>query len=481
MPRRASAPTSACHGFDTLALVAIAFAAYAALRQDAVHHVDSNALVRALAMPSASHAHFGVMWILHAVRGCCGDSGPVYHAILTASSLSAAVAVGIAHRALLVCGIPRAESFLAGLGTAATLGWSHFATVVEIHSFCLPPAALFWWALAMQRRNPGWQRAAATGLASGIAAAIHYSCIVLPLMGVAILSLTARRIPGSRKALAMEAVVVLAAHAATFFVLQAIDAAVLGTADNSETVSWLTGRFQTIPDVETIVATAWHEWLLPFAPWSFGFLVAALVPALRTATWAASAAWLGYLIVDLVVLQGWKERGAYALPMAIPTVALCAASWSRRWLLAGIVVSAGLSVWNHFQQDHARLPTPEFGLAVQQYRERHPNTLFVLGGCRELDSVLVYCAPTAHHSIFEHPFTSWLSPTLDDGTAIQQFLSWTKTATDGDASVIFSVDAVRTLESIPRGKLLLEQCAAHCKSEITRAGALEGLLVVGMR
>lgn len=481
MLQRALHRVPLCHGFDSLALVAIAFAAYAALHQDAVYHIDSNALVRALAMPSPSHAHFGVLWILHAVHACCGDSSPVYQPILTASSASAALAVGIGHRALLACGIARSESFLAGLGIATTLGWSNFATVVEIHAFCLPPASLFWWSLAAQLRKTGWQHAAATGLASGVASSIHYSCSVLPLMGIATLALMSRRSSGSQRPLGPESLALLAAHAATFFGLQAVDAAVLGTADNSETVSWLTSRFESVPDLGTVVATAWHEWLLPFAPWSLGFLVAARHRGLRAATWTASAAWLGYLVVDLVVLQGWKERGAYALPMAIPTVALCAASWPRRWLLAGIVVGASLSVWNHCQQDPARLPTPEFGLAVQQYREHHPKTLFVLGGCSELDSVLVHCAPTAHHSIFEHPFTTWLSSALDDGTAIRQFLAWTRTATAGDASVFFSADAVRTLESIPRGKLLLEQCTAHCDSAVTRAGALEGLLVSGMR
>lgn len=462
---------------DTLWLTLALGCVYTCLHQDAVHHIDTNAMVRSLALPCSAYAHFGHRWVLHGVHALSDGSAPIYGNLLALSVLAAALAAGVSHRACLACGLDRTRAILATLGAGLTLAWVHFATVVEIHAVFLLPVSLMWWFLARFARNPSFTGATLVGLASGIAMTVHYSGVVLPLLVfLGFCAMPSMRRVGLRNAAALWSWAA-AVHAAAFCLLYCMDRSFFGTVDSHLTMSFLQQMLGQEPTLSGALAITWWEWLHPFAPWSLGFLVAWRLPGLRLAVIATLLGWLGFLGADMLILHGWYERGAYALPMVVPAACLCAASWQRRWMVVGIAVALALSISNYRGQDPARIPSPDFGQALDSWHRESPGSEFLLGSYAELDSVLVHGSPIPHYAVYEWPFVRWCSIVVADATVRGQLLARVERAHENGGCLVFSKDALAFFQSLPRNERLLSDLEPRYTLESLDHGAFRGLAV----
>lgn len=79
-------PTGNCFG-DTFWLTLLAALAYFLLQQRAIHHVDANAMVRALALPRyiSGYAHFGYRAVLGFLYALSDHDAPIHGTLLALS------------------------------------------------------------------------------------------------------------------------------------------------------------------------------------------------------------------------------------------------------------------------------------------------------------------------------------------------------------------------------------------------------------
>lgn len=465
---------------DTACMTLLAGAAYLLLLQKAIHHVDANAMVRALALPDyiLGYAHFGYRAITELVYALSGPEQPIHGTLQALSAIGAALAVGASHRAALAGGLGRAQAILAAGGAGTVLSWVHFATVLEIHAVFLLPASCTWWALARFCQVPGFGRITLVGVASALATAIHYSGILLPLLGL--LGLWVADVPrrfGVRRTLLAWGLWCVV-HIALFWGLHDLVFAFSGMVSDQATAGFLRDRFATFDGSPGGIATVvYYEVLRPFAPWSVAFLLAWIRPALRRAVVALLIGWLGFVAVDIVTLCGAFEVGAYALPMALPTVALCAVAWRHSWMLLAVATSLLCSIGSHFQQDPLRIPAPGFGQGLHAWHQRNPGALFLLGGYPELDSVLVYAPPTPHHAIFEAEFVRWLQPATSDATVRAELTERADKAAAAGGCLVFSALARSMFELLPRNRTLFEELGRSFLLEPVEQGEFRGIAI----
>ena len=470
------------HWPDTLLVTCVVGLAYACLRQDAVHHLDMHGVVRSVAAPpgeGARYAHFGYQWLALLLHWLLGPDAPLYRPLQWCSVIGAALAVGAGHRASLAIGLDRVRALLAAAGAGATLTALHFATVAEIHAVFWLPVNLMFWALAAFVRTPRAGAAALVGVLSAVAAAVHSSGHVLP--GLLLLALLAARAPsmhGWRRVAAWWGLMLLA-HAGGSAVLLACDRIFVGFADDTVSQGFLAETLARWQGFGALPGLYWREWLRPFAPFSVIVLLALLRRELRAPAAACLVGLVGYLAIDLVLLIGLVEHGAYALPLALPAAALAAAlSTGRFGALSAVMVlltALGCALPRVISQDPARVPRPEFAQGLAAWRAAHPGSTFVLGGYAEIDSMLVHGAPTWHHTILEPEFAVWLEPARDAGFVRERLLARVRRAAANGGSFVLSTEAATLFTALPRNLGILAAPNGEFVVERVSEGAFGGL------
>jgi hypothetical protein len=475
---------------DTLLLTAIALGAHLVLRQDAVHHLDMHGVMRSLVAPPGEpghYAHFGFQWLALALHRLLGPEAPLYPALQAVVACTSAAAVGVGHRACLAAGLDRIGAFAAALGAAGTLACLHFATVVEIHGVFALPAAVAWWLLARLVGEPAVGAALALGAGTACATAVHNSGHLLAVLVP--LALWAARWPeriGWRRTATLAAATLLA-HVAVFVLLRLVDRATVARADDEATGWFLRATLERFQGFAALPAVLRREWLLPMAPWSLGFVLALRVRSLRPAVAACALAVLGYWLVDwLLLVDDVDERGAYALPLALPAAALTVVLL-RRWpvpvgplaLALALAAAAVPAVLRVRSEDRARVPDPAFGRAVAAWAQLEPRAVLVLGLWPEIDSVLVHARPLWNRTIVEPPFVPLWDPTAGPDAVQGAFAALLAKARARGGPLVFSAgaEAVLRQSANPHTQALLRDLPARCRVEPIAAGAFTGLAV----
>ncbi len=466
------------HWPDTVLLTVLAGLAYACLRQDAVHHLDMHGVVRSVVAPAGEgvrYAHFGYQWLALALHSLLGPDAPLFRPLQWCSVVAAALAVGAGHRACVAIGLERWRAVCAAAGAGATFTAMFFATIAEIHAVFWLPVNLMFWALAAFVRAPRAARAVLVGGLGAGAAAVHSSGHVLP--GLMLLALLAARLPAARgwAAVAKWWAVMLGAHLAASLLLLWGDRLCVGFASDAASQGFLNETLARWQGFGALPGIVWREWLRPFAPYSVLVLVALLRRESRAPALACLVAMLGYLAIDLALLIGLVENGAYALPLALPMAALSVAVVRRTIAAAAALVAIGIAVPHVLLQDPARVPRPEFARALGGWRAAHPGSTFVLGGYAEIDSMLVYGAPTWHHTILEPEFAVWLQPQRDAAFVRERLVARVRKAAANGGALVFSTEAATLFTSLPRNLEILDSPGGEFVVDAISAGAFGGI------
>ncbi|MCB9884072.1 MAG: hypothetical protein H6838_01195 [Planctomycetes bacterium] len=466
------------HWLDTLLLTLFAALAYACLRQDAVHHLDMHGVVRSVVAPPGEgvrYGHFGYQWLVLALHWLLGPDAPLYRPLQWCSVVAAALAVGAGHRACLAIGFDRMRAALVAVGAGGTLTATFFATVAEIHAVFWLPVNVMFWALAKFVRSPRVPGAVLVGALGAAAAAVHSSGHVLP--GLMLLAMLAARLPGAagwgRVAVWWSSM--LGTHVAVSLLLLLIDHVCVGFASDAASQGFLAETLARWQGFGALPGIAWREWLQAYAPFSLMALAALLHPSTRAPASACLIAVLGYLAIDLVLLIGLVEHGAYALPLALPLAALTALRFGRAGAAAAAAVAIGIAVPHVLRQDPARVPRPEFARALGAWRVEHPGSTFVLGGYAEIDSMLVYGAPIWHHTILEPEFVVWLEPQRSAAFVRERLVARIRKAAANGGALVFSTEATALFTALPRNLEILSDPRGEFVVETVAAGAFGGI------
>lgn len=470
---------SPTHWRDTLLLTSAAALLYAVLRQDAVHHLDMHGVVRSLVAPPGEaprYGHFAYQWLAWLLHAMLGPEAPLFRPLQWASVVAAALAVGAGHRAVLAMGLPRGAAAAAAAG-AMTVGASlYFATTAEIHAVFWLPANLALGQAAHALRNRSPRHALVAGAWSGLATAVHSSGQLLPALFLLAALATAWLEADRWRRSLLPTALAWAAHFGAFSVCAAIDARSFGFADAAASRQFLIDTLARWDGFGPVPGLLWRELLLPYAPFPLLALAAMARPGLRRFAVALVTALGGFLLVDLALLHGLVEHGAYALPLAVPLAALGARLLPGKWpwLPVLIALPTGLSLVLH--QDPARIPKPDFAQGLSQWRAGHPGATFVLGGYAEIDSMLVHGGPLWHRTILEPEFAPWFD-LQTPATAVRAGLgTWAARAAAAGGPLVLSREALALFVSIPRNAAVLFDAATFQVEEV-RSGGFQGYLV----
>lgn len=281
---------------------------------------------------------------------------------------------------------PRAALLAGGL-FAATPSVTFFATTTERHGLFLPFAALTFvvahaWlsrVARMPRALPVLGGAILVGAVAALATAVHNSGVMLLPAAIASFGLPLIRSP--RDALlgtilcGVAVAVQLAAWRGGVVLLEAWG----WCAPGSPTPYLETG---ILPRLATGFAdlprSAWHEWLLPFAPLSLLVWWGARAPSLRLETAGLGVALLGYLFLCGAVGLAHAECGAYVLPLAIPAATLLVRTRPPAVPLFALAVAIPLALFLLARSDVDRGRHAPFVAAVRELAGDRPLRLLVL-------------------------------------------------------------------------------------------------------
>jgi hypothetical protein len=463
---------------DTLLLGLAAGLLYAALRQDAVHHLDMHGVVRSLAAAPADaprYGHFGYQWLALALHHLLGPDAALYRPLQWCSVVGAALAVGAGHRALLAMGLRRGPAAAAAAAAAVTGAALFFATIAEIHAVFWLPTNLAIASAARTLRGGSLWHAVGAGLWSGIATAVHSSGQLLPLLLLlGVVATTPQRDRWRR--LAVATATAWLCHFAMFAGIVAIDARFGGFADPVASRQFLVDTLARWSGFAPLPGIAWRELAYPYLPLPFLVFAAVRHPELRAAALALLVAMLGFVAVDLALLHGLVEHGAYALPLAVPLAGLAVRCLPGRWSWSPVPVALAAALPLVLQQDPARVPQPGFAAGLQQWRRQHPAATILLGGYAEIDSLLGFAPPLWHHTILEPEFAPWFDPRTPDTTVRASLVAWLERAEHAAGPLLFSREALGLFASLPRNSALLAADGVFVADPVQN-GAFQGFVL----
>jgi hypothetical protein len=322
-----------------------AFVVFASLPQRTFHGYDTDWYAALLQAHQLGHGaqHVAYLPLCAAVWALLRPLGfGAVDTMLVTSAAGSAVGVWFLHRAGLRLVTDRSAVWLP-VAVAVTPACFYFATAAEVHGVFAAGMGAAWFAFARWRDEPLPPRAAVLGAVCALAASIHALGHLLSPMFVAIAAV--QRVQPWR-ALAANAAAIAAAHAATAVALTwaaGTSAAAHGGASLGMLATWAGGA-----DPALAGSVAWRECIAPYLPWSALAVAGLFVP--RARGW--SLAWLlavtlhgpiawAFLARDT---DGFDERGAYLLPVAVPAVLAAGALLPTRWPWLALALSAVLAI-----------------------------------------------------------------------------------------------------------------------------------------
>jgi hypothetical protein len=371
-----------------LLLAMCAFVFCVAQGRQALHGFDAyEALVATQGGVGQSHGHFLYFPLARAAWTLLSPFVPgAFEAMRVLSALGVAFGVFCAHRCAIALRLrhPAAVAVAVAVLPAAV----YFGATVEVDGLVLGTSSLgFWlWAVLARRRGIGMAAGVGTvtGLAAGLHGGMHLMCACACVLFASRVLQRAARTRTLRQAWrgGLLVLVATAAHAAIFVAA----AAACGHSGQVEMAA--NTQLLSLP-LDRVPATLAQEWLLPYAPFSLLWLGCFRCRSLRWIGGAFALCLLGYLTVTTAVMGFFGpicielcERGAFLIGIAVPMVALAAASLSHRLLLAAIAVAAAIAVVDVRRADWQPAPAG-FAAALRDIAAREPHELWTSGLERE--------------------------------------------------------------------------------------------------
>lgn len=377
----------------TAAVVLAAGALFALLHQRAMHGEDTRLFVLWLAAGpdgdvGALPRHFLFLPLLHAFGELLRPLGASWFTVLwLAASLGSALGLGACHRAARTLVPAGASALWLPLALLVVPTWFFFATAAEIHGVFVLPMGLAWWALARFVQRPNVAAAALVGLASGTAAALHFTGhFLLPTLWLAALA----QAPRTWRALLGHGTAMACGHAAavaSIALALGLSPIVQFTAATSFAGSWT-----KVFAASEVPAVVWEELLAPYVPWSLLLVLALRKPAARPWALVALGALLLHAPLPVSILSHaghLHEHGAYAMAFAVPAVLAALHALPRRAFVAALVVSTALALWLQAPR-LVRAYDPEFVVGLQELRaQRGPVTLLVGSFSSDMEALTI--------------------------------------------------------------------------------------------
>ena len=315
------------------------------LGQNLIHGFDALNYLEAVAAGNASnelHALYlplAIGW----TRLLDNLGVPQYEAMRSLSAIGAALGVYGCHRAAVRLGWDRERALMAAIGIGAIPAVFYSATIVEIDAVAFGCFGLAWIPFAQLLREGRRRLAIPTGVATGVAAAVHASgnvfAAVLCCLGLLSLEPRSWRLRFANVAL------LAATHAA---VSLAVNLTLGARSQGVMVTNALALRFRGDVALQVLVA----EVLLPYLP----FVLLAIAGWWRRETRGMAAGFClclsGYFVLTTLVMGAFREearfgpqgrsveRGAFFLGLTVPMVLLAVGSLPGRWAWCAIAVGA---------------------------------------------------------------------------------------------------------------------------------------------
>ena len=375
---------------DTAGFVTLALLLYHLTWQSTLHGTDWRWFVLLLEEPGAIHLqHPGYFVSAHGLWSALQPFGfDGQSALQTMSILGGALFVGGIHRlALAINGRRGFAACSALLGMVSPALWHH-ATVIELHAAF---AGVMVWTLlaAVCWSQTGRMRnAVLTGALSGLATTMHGTGhLLLVLVVGAIVWQSHHR--GIGRALRQSGAYV-AAHMAVWGALFALiratgnapTASTNAVADNdtlgaTDPFDYILRSLDSIDLTQQAWPTLLHEWVQPYAPFSFLLVGALFIGRTRIPALAIHLVVAAYLGITMTLVQAWTdERGAYLLPLLAPGILL--ALHMLRPFLWPLLLLLTMACGVLFRGEPERqAPDHDFGRAAAAMAEARPTVFFV--------------------------------------------------------------------------------------------------------
>lgn len=372
-----------------LGIALLAGAAYVLLRRDTTHEFDAYWLLPRLLhgdLPLSTHPlwrTFAEAW----ARALAFTGADLHDRLRIACGINTGIAVGIYAHAAWLFGRDVRRTAATGLLLACLPGVSYFATVMELHAFFLPVAALATWSVGAECTGRGTTFAwswiwcgALTAVASGVHATGHL--LLVPLATMLVLSVWRRRRRGS---VVLWLLGFAGVHGLGNWLWRL--ATESGQAPVAVQLQWVSAVPFSLRELHWV---ALGEWFAPFFPASLAcwFGRRANSGALAIALLVALIAYLGFCQVLLVLPGGgydFREFGAYQLPLAFLAAFLAVHGTRARGqaLMLVLALSGSAHAWWFPAKER---PDLAFGRVALDYVAAEPVRLMV--GCfAEYDGV----------------------------------------------------------------------------------------------
>ncbi len=310
--------------------------------------------------------------------------GSRFLAMALLSAIGVAASVFVLHRAAALSGLDRKGCATVALAVGLCPAALQFATEIEVNGPALFGASLAWWAAQRFLLRPSVTRAAAVGLATGLAASMHSAAQLLTL-AVALFALGERPELFARwRRLPAWAGAAAASHLAVWFTCSRLFGA-HDVAPGSDPLHYFAARVPMLGHLEVLPGIAWRELLLPWFPLWCMLVAAWFAHDQRRRAAAATLIVALYLLFCHVMLGPellaaglrLQEQGVYFLPIGFVLALLTARLVRSYWRMAVLGVLLANALWlRHPGHEAVPVGAPEVQDVVALIDDR-PGVLIV--------------------------------------------------------------------------------------------------------
>ena len=332
---------------DSALLGAVALLGFLVLQQRTLYAIDSQWFLMSVLEGDLMHPfHYAYLpWLAAWWHALAPFGVSVHGAGVVASAVGAAFGVATMHAAARRCGHDRRTAAWFAVVAAVAPGLVFYASVVELHGPHFGACSLAFLATATLARQPGVRAGIWLGLATGCGFAGHATGALLPaVVFPSALALAVER--GHSWRLCVRPLLAAAVvHGTIVLGLPKLLAACgypVGVSSTAGFFGHYAAQFAGRP--WAVPMALWHEWLLPFLPWSLVALAALRQPAARPFVVALALSSAVYVLVAAVLSADRNEGGAYLLPLLWPFATIAVRVLGSRGLALGALLGIAVAV-----------------------------------------------------------------------------------------------------------------------------------------
>ncbi|MEM7201273.1 MAG: hypothetical protein AAF628_13460 [Planctomycetota bacterium] len=287
----------------------------------------------------------------------------VFDSMTWASGLGAALGVALLHRAAQGSGLPATECTLVAALVATAPAVLFYATVIEVPGVALAFTGLATWSMARSASCPGLLRGALVGVATALAASVHATGHLLPLLHAGLLMARRGATAPPWRGVAKPWLLAVGVHAACAWAV----ASWRRPGGGFEALFVQAGFVVRDPGFGWGAAprVIWNEWVAAFALLSLVWLAGFRRRRTRRSARALAALLPLYLLPTLLLLRGVDERGAYLLPLAYPAAWSVVGVWRRHVVAVFLLLNLTIAVVQVWRHDRAEVGVPNRAVVTE--------------------------------------------------------------------------------------------------------------------